>query len=29
MTITVFGVREPKTAFDPVGHNLPTRKDAG
>ncbi len=28
MTITVFGVREPKTAFDPVGRNLPARKEA-
>ena len=29
MTITVHGVREPKTAFDPVGRNLPARKEAG
>jgi len=27
--IMVYGVREQKTAFEPVGRNLPTRKDAG
>jgi len=25
----VYGVREQKTAFEPVGRNLPTRKEAG
>lgn len=27
--IIVYGVREQKTAFEPAGRNLPTRKDAG
>ena len=27
--IVVYGVREQKTAFEPVGRNLPTRKEAG
>jgi hypothetical protein len=27
--IMVYGVREQKTAFEPVGRNLPTRKEAG
>jgi hypothetical protein len=27
--IMVYGVREQKTAFEPVRHSLPARKDAG
>jgi hypothetical protein len=27
--IIVYGVREQKTAFEPVGRTLPARKDAG
>ena len=27
--IVVYGVREQKTAFEPVRHSLPTRKEAG
>ena len=27
--IMVYGVREQKTAFEPVRHRLPTRKEAG
>jgi hypothetical protein len=27
--IVVYGVRGQKTAFEPVRHSLPTRKDAG
>ncbi len=27
--IMVYGVREQKTAFEPVRHSLPTRKEAG
>jgi hypothetical protein len=27
--IMVYGVREQKTAFEPVRHSLPTRREAG